>query len=289
MDTRFLESFVAVVEYGSIAEAGRRLNVTPAGIAQRVRVLEEEFGTSLVARIGRRVQPTEAGMAVFAKARTLLHGIHSLRQVALDGMQAGELKLGAVSTAMTGILPPVLSGLSTSHPNVNVFVAPGTSMDLYERVIRGELDAAIIVAPPFRIPKSFDWRLIRTEPLVLIRPKAMTEADPRKLLTTQPLIRYDRNHWGGRLAENYLRASRIVPEERFELDALEAIAVMVDTGLGVSLVPDWAPPWPAGINIGRTVIPNPEFSREIGMVWLRSSASLRIIDAVLDRIAAANA
>jgi DNA-binding transcriptional LysR family regulator len=289
MDTRFLESFVAVVEFGSIAEAGRRLNVTPAGIAQRVRVLEEEFGTNLIARMGRRVQPTEAGMAVFAKARTLLDGIHSLRQVALDGMQAGELRLGAVSTAMTGILPPVLSGLSTTHPNVNVFVAPGTSMDLYQQVMRGELDAAIIVAPPFRTPKSVDWRLIRTEPLVLIRPKAVTETDPRKLLTTQPFIRYDRNHWGGRLAENYLHAMRIVPEERFELDALEAIAVMVDTGLGVSLVPDWAPPWPADISVGRTVIPNPEFSREIGMVWLRSSASLRIIDAVLTRIAAPNA
>ena len=162
-------------------------------------------------------------------------------------------------------------------------------MDLYDRVLQGELDAAIIVAPPFRMPKFCDWHLIRTEPLILIRPKDLPDADPRTLLMKQPFIRYDRNHWGGRLAETYLRVSRIVPVERFELDALEAIAVMVDSGLGVSLVPDWAPPWPAGINIGRTVIPNPEFSREIGMVWLRSSASLRVIGAFLERVATVNA
>lgn len=286
MDTRFLESFVAVVEFGSIAEAGRRLNLTSAGVAQRLRVLEEEFGTPLVTRMGRRVHPTEAGVAVFARARPLLHGIHALRQVALDGSQSGELRLGAVSTAMTGILPLVMRGLNTSHPNVNIFVAPGTSKDLYERVIAGDLDAAIIVAPPFRMPKGCDWRLIRKEPLLLIRPEALADAGPRELLSTQPFIRYDRNHWGGRLAENYLHASGIVPKERFELDALEAIAVMVDSGLGVSLVPDWAPPWPAGIRIARTVIPNGEFARQIGMVWIRAGRGLRLIEAFLQQVAA---
>ncbi|KKC33929.1 LysR family transcriptional regulator [Devosia psychrophila] len=287
MDTRFLESFVAVVEFGSMAEAGRRLNLTAAGVAQRLRVLEEDFGIALVTRVGRRVHPTEAGVAVFAKARVLLQGIRELRQVALADTESGELRLGAVSTAMTGILPRAMRGLHATHPNFNIFVAPGTSMDLYERVVDGDLDAAIIVAPPFRMPKTCDWRPIRTEPLLLIRPESLAMEDPRELLSTQPFIRYDRNHWGGRLAENYLRYLDIVPEDRFELDALEAIAVMVDSGLGVSLVPDWAPPWPEGIRLTKTIIPNPEFARHIGLVWLRASNSLRTIGAFLDEVASA--
>jgi DNA-binding transcriptional LysR family regulator len=285
MDTRFLESFVAVVEFGSMAEAGRRLNLTAAGVAQRLRVLEEEFGITLVTRVGRRVHPTEAGVAVFTKARALLQGIRELRQVALAGTQSGELRLGAISTAMTGILPNVMRGLNTTYPNVNIFVAPGTSVDLYERVIDGDLDAAIIVAPPFKMPKTCDWQLIRKEQLLLIRPESISTDDPVELLSTQPFIRYDRNHWGGRLAENYLRYCGIVPEERFELDALEAIAVMVDSGLGVSLVPDWAPPWPEGVKIARTVIPEQEFARHIGLVWVRTSSSLRTIEAFLDQVA----
>lgn len=289
MDTRFLESFVAVVEFGSMAEAGRRLNITAAGVAQRLRVLEEEFGITLVTRVGRHVHPTEAGVAVFAKARALLQGIRELRQVAIADTASGELRIGAVSTAMTGIIPKAMRGLQATHPRFNIFVAPGTSMDLYKRVIDGDLDAAIIVAPPFRMPKYCDWRLLRTEPLVLIRPAAITNDDPRELLSTLPFIRYDRNHWGGRLAENYLRHLSVVPEERFELDALEAIAVMVDSGLGVSLVPDWAPPWPANIKLGRTVISNDEFARHIGLVWLRTSSSLRAIEVLLDEIASTHA
>lgn len=285
MDTRFLESFVAVVEFGSMAEAGRRLNLTAAGVAQRLRVLEEDFGIALVTRVGRRVHPTEAGVAVFTKARALLQGIRELRQVALADTESGELRLGAVSTAMTGILPKAMRGLHDTHPNFNIFVAPGTSMDLYERVVDGDLDAAIIVAPPFRMPKTCDWRPIRTEPLLLIRSESLAVEDPRELLSTQPFIRYDRNHWGGRLAENYLRYLDIVPEDRYELDALEAIAVMVDSGLGVSLVPDWAPPWPEGIRLATTIIPNPEFARHIGLVWLRASNSLRTIEAFLDEVA----
>lgn len=285
MDTRFLESFVAVVEFGSMAEAGRRLNLSAAGVAQRLRVLEEEFGTALVTRVGRHVHPTEAGVAVFAKARTLLQGIRELRQVAVTGPESGELRLGAVSTAMTGILPKVMRGLNATHPNFKIFVAPGTSVDLYERVVDGDLDAAIIVAPPFRMPKSCDWRLLRTEPLLLIRPESVVEDDPGQLLSTHPFIRYDRNHWGGRLAENYLRFLGVVPEERFELDALEAIAVMVDSGLGVSLVPDWAPPWPAGVRLTRTVIANQDFARQIGLVWLRTSSSLSGIAAFLEEVA----
>ena len=44
MDTRFLDSFVTVVDGGSIAEAARRLNLTPAAVAQRIRALESEIG-----------------------------------------------------------------------------------------------------------------------------------------------------------------------------------------------------------------------------------------------------
>ena len=46
-----------------------------------------------------------------------------------------------------------------------------------------------------------------------------------------------------------------MPRERFELNALNAIAVMVDRGLGVSLVPDWARPWPEGLRLVRMPLP----------------------------------
>lgn len=74
MDTRFLESLVTVVDCGSMAEAARRLNLTPAGVAQRIHTLESEFGVRLVLRSGRAVRPTESATAILSRARELLEG-----------------------------------------------------------------------------------------------------------------------------------------------------------------------------------------------------------------------
>ncbi|TLY46820.1 MAG: LysR family transcriptional regulator, partial [Gammaproteobacteria bacterium] len=105
--------------------------------------------------------------------------------------------------------------------------------------------------------------------------------DPHELLASEPLIRYDRNQWGGRLADEYLRRAGITPHERFELNALGAIAVMVDRGLGVSIVPDFAQPWPAGLDLARLPLPLPSEPRRIGAVWSRSSVRIRLVMAFL--------
>ena len=111
MDTRFLESFVAVVENGSMAEAARRLNLTPAAVAQRIHALEDDIGARLLARSGRAMRPTEAGAAILGRARHLVQDIRDLKSIASDET-AGELRLGAVSTAISGMLPAVLKPMT---------------------------------------------------------------------------------------------------------------------------------------------------------------------------------
>src|SRR6476619_6696212 len=68
MDTRFVETFLMAVDNGSIAEAARRLNLTPAAVAKRIRILESEIGTVLFARSGRTIRPTEAGVAIVERS-----------------------------------------------------------------------------------------------------------------------------------------------------------------------------------------------------------------------------
>jgi DNA-binding transcriptional LysR family regulator len=69
METRFLETFVLVAELGSLAEASRRLGITPVAVAQRMQALEDEVGAQLLIRAGRRVKPTQAGYAILEKGR----------------------------------------------------------------------------------------------------------------------------------------------------------------------------------------------------------------------------
>ena len=281
METQFLHTFVTVVERGSMAAAARVLNVTPAAVAQQIRTIERELGATLIARVGRTVSVTEEGARILQRARELLRGIADLRSLAHDSEVSGELRLGACPTALAGMLPDVLARMVEAFPSINVFIKPGFSADLYRAVESNELDAAVVLQAPFELPKTCEWTLLREEPLIVLAPAALAHEHPHHLLATQPLIRYDRHQWGGRQADDYLRRHGIEPIERFELNALNAIAVMVDRGLGVSLVPDWARPWPEGLNLARIALPAPAEPRRIGMVWSRSSVRVRLVNALM--------
>src|SRR5580765_1715368 len=287
MDTQFLNTFVNVVERGSMAAAARVLDITPAAVAQQIRTLEREFGVTLIARVGRTVSVTEEGARILDRARALLRDVADLRSIANDGSVSGELRLGACPTALAGMLPDILARMVAKFPQINVFIRPGYSAELYRAVEAGELDAALVLQAPYALPKTCDWQLLREEPLVLIAPKKFAGRDPHELLASEPLIRYDRNQWGGRLADAYLRDNGIVPHERFELNALNAIAVMVDRGLGVSIVPDYAQPWPEGLQLVRMPLPQPSEPRRIGTVWSRSTVRIRLVTVLLAEARAA--
>lgn len=281
METQYIHTFVSVVDQGSMAAAARTLNITPAAVAQQIHTLERELGAKLIARVGRTVSVTEEGARILQRARELLRGVADLRSIAQDSPVSGELRLGACPTALAGMVPDILAGMVEAYPLINVFIKPGYSAELYREVENNDLDAAFVLEAPFELPKTCAWRLLREEPLVMLAPASMAGRDPHELLASEPLIRYDRHQWGGRQADEYLRAAGIVPRERFELNALNAIAVMVDRGLGVSLVPDWAKPWPEGLKLVRIPLPLPALPRRIGVVWSRSSVRVRLVNALL--------
>jgi DNA-binding transcriptional LysR family regulator len=289
MDTRFLETFLAVVDAGSIAAAARRLNLTSAAVAQRIRTLEEEIGFPLIMRNGRTVRTTEAGDAIVGRAREFLSQIRDLKTLPSMKAVAGQLLLGAISTTVTGFLPNVLSQLSVKHSGVELYIVPGPSAILYQQVLTGELDAALISRPPFDLPKTCDWKTFYREKLVLLKPSSLKGNDVKAHLAGNPFIRYHSRAWGGLLVDGYLRKIGVRPKERFELDALDAIAVLVDRGLGVALAPDWPPPWPAGLSLTRTPVGDPAFDRHVGLVWARATPRLRLVQAFLEEATASAA
>jgi DNA-binding transcriptional LysR family regulator len=72
METRQLETFVAVVERRSFSQAAERLGVTQPAVSLQIQALEKRLGTKLLDRSGRRVEPTEAGMRLYRGAQRLL-------------------------------------------------------------------------------------------------------------------------------------------------------------------------------------------------------------------------
>ena len=80
MNTEHLRYFIATVETGSYAAAGRLLYVSPEGVAKAVRRLENDYGVSLIEKNGRNIQLTEAGRVVYAKSKNLTDGLIDLRE-----------------------------------------------------------------------------------------------------------------------------------------------------------------------------------------------------------------
>ncbi|MFZ6732106.1 LysR family transcriptional regulator [Undibacterium sp. Ji42W] len=239
MDSRYLQSLIATIEHGSIAEAARVENLTAAAISQRIQALERELGFSLLSRQTHAAKPTQACLHLLPRARNIVREIGLLAGDAdLNGL-TGTIKIGAISTAMTGMLPAVLRHLTRHAPKLKPGIVPGTSRSLYQSVQDEEIDAAILVAPPFDLPKSLIVHHIKAEGLVLISRQA-PQNDVLSTLQSKPYLRYDPTAWGGRYAEKFLKDQGLPLEAMCDMDALETIAMLVADDVGVSLVPHWS-------------------------------------------------
>jgi DNA-binding transcriptional LysR family regulator len=181
------------------------------------------------------------------------------------------------------LVPDILSFLKKAYPQIKIHIIRDSPAELYRKVISGDLDAAVTSQPSFAIPKICDWRVLREEPFVVLTPSSMRARDPHAVLAREPFIRLDRSVYAGQLIDGYLRKAGIRPRELFELDGLEAIAVMVDRGLGVTLLPDWAPPWPEGLSLRKLPLPARTFIRRTGLIWTRGSLRGQLIQAFLEQ------
>ncbi|MFB9953262.1 LysR substrate-binding domain-containing protein [Rhizobium puerariae] len=83
--------------------------------------------------------------------------------------------------------------------------------------------------------------------------------------------------------DSYIQKLGISPREWLELDSLEAIVVMVDAGLGVSVMPDWNSVIFEHLRVARLPLSGAPH-REIGLIRPRRGAPVRLIRAILEAL-----
>ncbi|MHA4970013.1 LysR family transcriptional regulator [Pseudomonas extremorientalis] len=234
---RELKTFIAVTRHGTFAAAGMHIGLTQSAVSAQIRQLEQALGVPLFDRTGRQATLNAAGLRALPLAREILETFNRMTVPVDANEYRGELKVGAITTAQTGLLPQALVRLRQAAPTVECKLIPGVSLELLSQVDAGELDSAIIIRPPFDLPKELHVQVLRKEPFALIVPHTLAGDDPLQLLATQPHVRYDRNSFGGRLVSRFLKEHKLDVQVALELDELEAIVKMVECGLGVSLIP----------------------------------------------------
>ena len=239
LDIRFLASLFAVVETGSIAAAARLQNMSPAAVSQRIRVLEDELGCALLNRSAHAALPTAECLRLLPLAKELADKAASLRLAIDPSGLSGPFRLGAISTTLFDHVPAILRCLEKQAPNAELVVRPGASSDLHDQLEEGLLDAALLVAPPFDVPKKTRLRSIERQPFVRLLPPGVHAAD-KAALKRLPWIVYERTSWGGGLVAKTLRALQKDGRVLCELDSPETIALMVEQGIGQSILPVWS-------------------------------------------------
>lgn len=234
---RELRTFVCAARKGTFAAAGQQVGLTQSAVSAQIKHLEDALGVKLFDRTGRSATLNAAGQRAVPLAEEILDIFSRMGTPDSANNFQGSLRIGAIGSVQTGLLPQALVALKRRAPFIEVSLVPGVSLNLLSQVDAGELDLAIMINPPFNLPKDLNIEVIAREPFVLITANDVPGDDPLQILREQPFVRYDRGSFGGRQVTQFLKEQKIQTQLALELDELDAIVKMVRSGLGVSLVP----------------------------------------------------
>lgn len=144
-----LRAFVAVADALHFGRAAQALRIAQPALSQRIRALERDLGTELLVRTSRSVALTPAGRVLRDRAGALLDQVS--RDVAetlrVARGEQGTLDVGFVISALP--LGPIerVQRFRERYPLVRVELTEGYTSRLLARIVRGELDIAIVRDP----------------------------------------------------------------------------------------------------------------------------------------------
>ncbi len=280
MNIRHLRTLLAAVERGSFAAAGEAVGVSHSAVSLQIKTLEDELGVVLFDRTKRPPAPTVRGRALADHARKTLALFDAAPAIATGELVKGKLTVGAVPTTLSSILPPALATLRDHHPELRIEIRSDSSAGLASRLQRGELDIAICTRPD-PSPPGLTWHRIATEPFVVIAPAHAAGETDVDLLAALPFIWFNRKTWAGRGIEAQMTARGITVVSDMEIDSLDAIASMVSSGLGVSIVPVCKGARPFPPRIRALPFGDPPYSREVGALIAPGGAPAEMIETFL--------
>ncbi len=122
---RAFEVFAAVVSRGGFARAADALDTSPANVTRYVSELEGHLGTRLLNRTSRRVSLTEAGEALYERARAILDDVAEAEAATTASAAAAQGRLRINAPLVFGIrhLAPLWPRFMALHPNVELDIA----------------------------------------------------------------------------------------------------------------------------------------------------------------------
>src|SRR5205814_1970227 len=242
MDTRQLAAFCAVVERKSFSQAAERLGVTQPAVSLQIRSLEQRLGRQLLDGSGRRVEPTEAGLRLYASAQRLLQAEEQMLEEleSDDGVVSGTLELGASTGPGGSVVPVLLCEFQERHPDVRARLSVSDTQTVVARVADRELELGIVGAG--RRHRGVTFEPFFRDEVVLAVPASHAFAGKTvtlEQLRTEPLIVMQEGAGVRQVIEDELRKAGTRLRDldvRLELGLQESVRSAVLAGHGVTFI-----------------------------------------------------
>ena len=246
MDIHKLNAFVAVVEESNISRAAVRLHMQQPPLTRLIKSLEEELDTTLLKRLPRGVEVTEAGKVLYQEAITILAHAQSIPKRVKNIAQGleGQLNIGFTNSAgLHPFLPAVLRQFREQFPAVAIHLEEDSSSALTDAVINEKLDI-VFLRKPAPIHAEVQSLHVLDEPLIVALPNNHPLASQEGAIRLVDLEPYEfvlyRRLAGQDLFDNILAncyQAGFNPNIVQEAPRLTSSLNLIAAGIGLSIVP----------------------------------------------------
>lgn len=240
-----LNLVLAIADTRSITRGAERESLALAAASKRLSDLEARLGVTLFERRARGVEPTEAGRALLRHIRSLNASLHALESEVVEFSRGikGYLRIVANASAIAEHLPGDLAAFSAAQPGIRISLEELTSAEVQAAVAEGRADVGVFVASASEPEPhaELDARSYRQGRLAILVPQG-------HVLASQPARRFDALldhdivalHTGSaaheQMRERALALGRPLVA-RMQVHGFDAIAQLVEAGLGVAVLP----------------------------------------------------
>ncbi|MEN9892561.1 MAG: hypothetical protein RLY78_2856 [Pseudomonadota bacterium] len=148
-DLTTLNLVLAIAQTRSITRGAEREHLALAAASKRLSDLETRLGVALFERRARGVEPTEAGRALVRHVRALHAGLHALESEVMEFAHGikGHLRIAANASAIAECLPADLADFSRAHQGIRISLEDLTSAEVQAAVADGRADVGVFVPP----------------------------------------------------------------------------------------------------------------------------------------------
>lgn len=283
LEFRHLRTIRAIHEAGGLARAAEMLNITQSALSHQVKGLEAQVGMELFQRRSKPMKLSPAGERLLRLAERVLPEVAAVEEefMALKSGRSGRLHIAIECHACFDWLLPVLDSLRRSWPEVDLDIRLRLSFGALEALRREEVDF-VISSDPVDLPGITFQPLFDYEPLLVaasghrLAAKAFVKAED---LAGETLITYPVERAKIDAFSQLLTPAGVEPASVRQVEMTEIILMLVASGRGVAVLPDW---------VLREARANADFiTRPIGRTGLtrRMYAAIREEDAMKPYVA----